>query len=84
MKKYKINLAGYIDKKIARRTAELIHKWFESKGVEDIFNEKMEFTYEKVHNYSAKIYTIRYDSQLVLRRFPDDLDGTAYRFEVYY
>lgn len=84
MKEYKIDLTGYIKSKVLRRTMQLIHKWAESKGIKDVCSDKIKISQENIPNWSCPTYTIRYDSQLVLRRFPEDLNGTAYRFEVYY
>ncbi len=85
MKEYQLNLSKDIERKVMRRTVELLHKWCKHKGFkfDDSIKGKIKADFEKVKNYSVKIYTVRYDGVLVLRRF-NDIYGTDFRFEVYY
>ncbi|MEJ8606254.1 hypothetical protein JSO56_04875 [Riemerella anatipestifer] len=59
-------------------------KWLSVKGIKKLEKEKISFFYEKVPNYSISIYTIRYEDELVLRRYSEDLEGLKYRFEINY
>ncbi|MCD5969529.1 hypothetical protein [Riemerella anatipestifer] len=83
MKTERIDLTLLIDNKIKRKTLKLVMKWLSTKG-KKLEKEKISISYEKVPNYSISIYTIRYEDELVLRRYSEDLEGLKYRFEINY
>ncbi|MDY3547334.1 hypothetical protein PG291_01800 [Riemerella anatipestifer] len=83
MKTERIDLTLLIDNKIKRKTLKLVMKWLSIKG-KKLEQEKTSISYEKVPNYSISIYTIRYEGELVLRRYHEDLEGLKYRFEINY
>ncbi|MDY3352276.1 hypothetical protein PG357_09825 [Riemerella anatipestifer] len=83
MKTERIDLTLLIDNKIKRKTLKLVMKWLSTKG-KKLEKEKISISYEKVPNYSISIYTIRYEDDLVLRRYSEDLEGLKYRFEINY
>lgn len=84
MKEYTLNFKKHIERSLTRRTSQLFFKWLEKQQISIASNEHLRIDYEKVENYSRKIYTLRYKGKLVLRRFNKDLEGLSFRFEVYY
>ncbi|MCU7571582.1 hypothetical protein N4241_10740 [Riemerella anatipestifer] len=84
MKTERIDLTLLIENNVKRKTIKLVMKWLSVKGIKKLEKEKISISYEKVPNYSISIYTIRYEDELVLRRYSEDLDGLKYRFEINY
>ncbi|WP_377084703.1 hypothetical protein [Riemerella anatipestifer] len=84
MKTERIDLTLLIENKVKRKALKLVIKWLSVKGIKKLEKEKISISYEKVPNYSISIYTIRYEGDLVLRRYSEDLEGLKYRFEINY
>ncbi|MDY3352321.1 hypothetical protein PG357_10050 [Riemerella anatipestifer] len=84
MKTERIDLTLLIENKVKRKALKLVMKWLSVKGIKKLEKEKISISYEKVPNYSISIYTIRYEDELVLRRYSEDLEGLKYRFEINY
>ncbi|AGC39498.1 hypothetical protein [Riemerella anatipestifer] len=84
MKTERIDLTLLIENKVKRKALKLVMKWLSVKGIKKLEKEKISISYEKVPNYSISIYTIRYEGDLVLRRYSEDLEGLKYRFEINY
>ncbi|MBT0527106.1 hypothetical protein [Riemerella anatipestifer] len=84
MKTERIDLTLLIENKVKRKALKLVIKWLSVKGIKKLEKEKISISYEKVPNYSISIYTIRYEEELVLRRYSEDLEGLKYRFEINY
>ncbi|MDY3528686.1 hypothetical protein PG593_02685 [Riemerella anatipestifer] len=84
MKTERIDLTLLIENKVKRKALKLVMKWLSVKGIKKLEKEKISISYEEVPNYSISIYTIRYEDDLVLRRYSEDLEGLKYRFEINY
>ena len=79
--KEEIDLSPIVNKSLDRYEAELTEAYLRMKGIYDFNADKIAVKYEEVTNYSIKVLTIRYDGDIVLRRYQMDMTGLKYRFE---
>ena len=49
--------------------------------LEKVDLEKIQVRMENVKNYSVPIFTVRYEGNLLFRRFPNGLSGLEFRYE---
>ena len=80
--KLEVDFTDQLTKLRISHEVKLIKYWRSLYGFYDI---PITVSYEKVHNYSIDIYTVRIDGFIVLRRFVQDIFNSyiKWRYELY-
>lgn len=79
--KEKLDLTGIVEKQRIRYEAKILTAVLEHFNITGYDAKHLSADRERVKNYSAGVYTLRYKGILIFRRFQTDISGLQFRYE---